>query len=177
MNIHELTTQGRGEQLGPLTVKKMFDMKPGDKSLFLIASDPTGESAIKIWGASPNHGLTQGSVFSLAASGPKGSLQNREYNEKWSINASDCLIKLGGEVPVTPTQSTSQPAQPTQTQAYSGASGDKLPLVMKRCAEATATYVDELVINKGFTRDEAIMLAQNAPSWHSLWWFGEKGLS
>ena len=46
---------------------------------------------------------------------------------------------------------------------------------MRRAARATSIYIDELVVNQGFTRDEAIMLAQGAGGLYPLWWFGEKG--
>jgi hypothetical protein len=47
---------------------------------------------------------------------------------------------------------------------------------MKRVAESTKLYVDHLV-EAGFSKEEAIMLAQGSSGAYPLWWFGEKGLS
>jgi len=172
MNLHTIQSQGEGPSLGPITVKRLFPFKPGDKSLFLIASDATGECAVKIWGAGAHCGVQEGQVITLTGAGPKGGLKTNEYNGKVSINANDCRVDIQGSNPAPQTQAAPQPA----ASQHADPLDDKLPSVMKRCARATSLYIDEMVVNHGFSRDEAIMLAQNCPAWYSLWWFGEKGV-
>ncbi len=180
---------GSGNILGPCTVKKSFPMKPGDKSAYVIVMDATGESALKIWGpAGPALALTEGQIITVVAQGPKGSIQNQEYNGKWALNANSVRVDVAGGASVgpvepyvapqaayqAPAQSYSQPSAQAPQGAPAGQ--DQLPLVAARAARGTALYIDELVVNHGFTKDEAMMLAVGAHSMFPLYWGGEKFL-
>lgn len=189
MTISTALSQGNAIQLGPVTVKKVFDMKPGDKQRFLIVTDPSGEGALKIWGAAANTKLFVGQSFTLIGAGPKGGIKAQEYpvgSGKWSLNANDCRLEIDGQAPGGHTDHQNAPQgrvehvgynEPTPfRQEATGPSGDKLEATMKRAAKATALYIDELVVNHGFSKDEAIMLAQGSHSVFPLFWFGEKGL-
>jgi hypothetical protein len=185
MNIHQIQQQGTGISLGPVTVKKLFPKKPGDKSLFLLISDSTGEAALKIWGPASNSPLQDGQQITVTGSGPKGGLAHKEYNGKWTINANDCSVAIAGGSTMSGVEAAPAYAAPAYAApapvAYAAPAAaapavDKLPDVMKRCAMATTLYIDELVVNHGFSKEEALMLAQNAPAWYPLMWFGEKGI-
>ena len=181
MNIHQILSEGQGIQLGPIKVSKTYPFKPGDKNRFVLIEDSSGKGALKIWGAAANSDLQPGMVLTLVGTGPRGGVKTSEYNGKTSIDANDCRIEFAGGAPASDGHSGttehvgySPPASAYQPPAATGS--DKLPQVMKRCALATRLYIDELTINHGFSKDEAMMLAQNAPAWYPLMWFGEKGL-
>jgi hypothetical protein len=160
--------------LGPVEVTKAYDMKPGDKSCFLLVKDDTGSAALKIWGIDASQCPKVGEKIRIIASGPKASIANKEWpvgSGKFTLNASNCSIESdvaplprGYSSPQTP-----QAAPPPQ--AYTGV--DKLPATMKRAAESTKLYVDYLV-ESGFTKEEAIMLAQGSAGAYPQWWGGEK---
>jgi hypothetical protein len=191
-NIHSVQSEGSAIQLGPVTVSKTYEMKPGDKQRYVKVRDASGETGLKIWGPTSGTPLVEGQVITLVGMGPRGGVKNQEYpagSGKWTLNANDCRLEIGGQAPP---QGYSQPqayvahqepAPAPQTvpaypvpQTHAAPSGDKLEATMKRAAQATALYIDELVVNHGFSKDEAIMLAQNAGSYWPLYWFGEKGV-
>lgn len=182
-SIHDITQNGTAITLGPLTVGKVYPFKPSAKpNLFFLASDQTGKSAIKIWGAAASCGIKEGDVVTLVGQGARGILKREEYNGNWCINANDVRVDIQGgasvsSVDVVQPHQQSYPGQASAAAQTTNTGVDTLPLVMDRCADATALYVDSLVQRKGFSRDEALMLAANAPSWHALFWFGEKGLT
>lgn len=178
-NIHQVLSEGSAIQLGPVEVTRVFPKNPGAKYSFSLVKDASGSTALKIWGAASNTELQVGQQVTLVGTGPRGGVKKSEYNGKISIDANDCRLEMDEQATQQPVQqgagysSYNEPRE--QVRAATGGSGDdKLPMVMARCAEATRLYVDGL-INQGFSRDEAIMLAQNAPSYMPLWWFGEKG--
>jgi hypothetical protein len=182
MTIATILSQGNAIQLGPVTVEKTYPRKPGDKNRFLLVSDASGKGALKIWGAAANTELSEGMRITLVGFGPKGGLKTSEYNGKVSIDANDVRLEIEGQAagahtdhPQAHVEAVGYDQPRIMTQTYGAPPVDKLPMVMKRAATATALYVDELVVNHGYTKDEALMLAQNAPSWFPLWWFGEKG--
>lgn len=190
-NIHSVLAEGSAIQLGPVTVSKTYPRKPGDKNRFVLIEDSSGKGALKIWGAAANTELVEGQVITLVGTGPKGGLKTSEYNGRVSIDANDCRLELAGQAPpqghahpqayATP-QASVEPVGYDEPRGalqapHAAPGGDKLPDVMKRCALATRLYIDELTINQGFTNDEAILLAQNAPAYMPLWWFGEKGMA
>lgn len=181
MDIQTILSQGAAVKLGPVTVEKTYEKKPTDKNRFLLISDASGKGALKIWGAAANTNLVTGMQITLTGTGPKGGLKTSEYNGKVSIDANDCRLDLGSQSSQDAPQDVVEHVgydepQPAPKRSYAP-SGDKLPAVMSRCAKATHLYIEELVVNHGFSKDEAIMLAQNAPSWWPLFWFGEKGMS
>lgn len=180
-NIHTTKSQGRTPKLGPVTIKKLWPYKGGDKSINGVISDSSGETPFKGWGFTPATGLYEGAEVTFSGSGPKAGITNKEYPEgsgKWAFNISECSVQFGqaggGDVEHVgynapePSQRPQYPTQPLAVQ------GDKLGPVMARAALATRLYVAELEA-QGFTRDEALMLAVPAPTVFPLWWFGEKG--
>lgn len=175
MNIHQILQEGSAVQLGPVEVTKTYNKNPGDKNRFLLIKDASGQGALKIWGAAANTNVNAGDIITLVGSGPKGGLKTSEYNGKTSIDANDCRLEFGNGHR-SETQAPQHHAPAAQSGPAPSGGPDKLPAVMARCAEATRLYIDELVINQGFSKDEAIMLAQGVHSAHPLWWFGEKGL-
>jgi hypothetical protein len=179
--IHSTQSEGRSHVLGPVTITKLWPKKQGQIYLSGSIKDASGQSPFKIWGALANRNFQEGEVVTFVGEGPKGGITNKEYPEgsgKFSLNISDCRA----EGPVSASEAHSGRQETTSYQAHPerafspSSGGDKLPDVMKRCAQATRLYIDELVVNQGFTKDEAIMLAQNAPAWYPLMWFGEKGM-
>lgn len=182
MNIHSLKSQGSGVSLGPVTVAKAYPRNPGAKYSFYLISDGTDKEALKVWGKDLS--IQEGQNIILTGFGPKGGLKTSEYNGKTSIDANDCSLTI-----VDGAQTASQPAQeaayqapaqhaPSSQQApSSGSHRAKMESVAKSAATVTALYIDELVVNHGFSKDEAIMLSQNASGIFPLWWFGEKGIS
>lgn len=179
MTIHQIQNEG-GSTLGPVEVTKAYDMKPDDKSCFLMIKDGSGSAALKIWALPMSQCPKAGDKIKLFASAAKSSIMNKEWpvgSGKYTINASGCSI----EFDAAPTGGAShsggynspQPSGP-QTQVTGGV--DKLPTTMRRVAESTKLYVDSL-IGFGFSKEEAIMLAQGSAGAYPLWWFGEKGLS
>lgn len=190
-SIHQALNEGSVVALNNVKVTRVFPMKPGDKSLFLFIEDSSSKSALKIWGPASHCGVQEGQTISISASGPKGRIEKKEWNGKVSIDCNDCKVSIqgGGSYEAV------QPAPPQEGRYASPAptgggyaatpssptggvnAGDLLPATMKRAALATHLYVDELVVNHGFTRDEACMLAQGAGGWFPIWWFGEKGLN
>lgn len=179
-----MLSQGSGVQLGPVTIDKVYPFTPGGKNIFMLISDASGKGALKIWGAAANGNYQPGQQITLVGTGPKGGLKVSEYNGKTSIDANDCRVEFGGgggsveAAQATPaaTAGYQQRQAPAVSSVPQVSGEDKLPAVMARCAKATALYIEELVVNHGFSKDEALMLAQNAPSYMPLWWFGEKGL-
>lgn len=177
-NIHSILQQGEAIQLGPVEVTRVFPPNAGAKYSFSLIKDASGSTALKIWGAAGNTPLQVGQKITLIGSGPKGGLKVSEYQGKISIDANNCRLEFGEGSAPAPQAAHSAPQPPSGYQAPQAPSGptvDKLEPVMARCALATRLYIDELVVNHGFSKDEAIMLAQNAPAWYSLYWFGEKG--
>lgn len=183
--IQTALSQGSILKLGPVTVKKTFDMKAGDKNRYVIVTDQSGEAALKIWGAAANTPLNAGNVITLIGTGPKGGIKAQEWpagSGKWSLNANDCRLELGSgpRTHQEPSHGSEEHVGYSPQEYHSSApvvhSGDKLEAVAKRAASATALYIDELTVNHGFSKDEAIMLAQGAHGMFPLWWFGEKGL-
>ncbi len=179
-SIHDITNNGTAVTLGPITVTRVFPLSGAGAraNLFFLAKDNTGSSGFKIWGHSANCGLKEGDVVTLVGQGARGGLKREEYpanSGKWNINANDVRVDVQGGAS-TASVDVRQEAPRQENQAQSTNTGvDKLPLVMAECARATALYVKDLE-TEGFSRDEAIMLSQNAPSYMPLWWFGEKGL-
>ncbi len=166
--------------LGPVEVTKAYDMKEGDKSCFLMIKDESGSSALKIWGIPASQCPKAGDKIRIFATGAKASIVDKEWpvgSGKYTLNASACSIESdaasGGSAPRMGGYSSPQPSVP-QAQAAGGV--DKMPSTMKRVAEATKLYVDAL-IEQGFSKEEAIMLAQGSQGAYPLWWFGEKGFS
>ena len=186
MTINTILSQGNAIQLGPVTVEKTYPRKPGDKNRFLLISDASGKGALKIWGAAANTELTEGMRITLVGFGPKGGLKTSEYNGKVSIDGNDVRLEIEGQAPGGHTDHQNAPQGRVEHVGYNepapfrqeatGPSGDKLEATMQRAAKATAIYIDELVVNHGFSKDEAIMLAQGSHSVFPLFWFGEKGL-
>lgn len=177
MNIHSIQNEGRGISLGPVTITKLFPIKPGDKSAYMGVSDPSGSANLKVWGAAAHSAFFEGASITLIGTGPKGNITNKEWPEgsgKWALNASDCRVEGLSGGSAAPVQESPQAAYQQRSAPIIG--GDKLEAVMSQCAKATSCYVENLVVNHGFSKDEAIMLAQNAPSWFPLFWFGEKGI-
>jgi hypothetical protein len=190
MNIHQIQSEGSGIQLGPVTVSKTYEMKPGDKQRYVKVRDASGETGLKIWGPASGTHLQEGQVITLVGTGPRGGVKNQEYpvgSGKWTLNANDCRLEIGGQAPpqgYSQPQAYNTPQEPApaytapstshDTPPFRGPVGDKLPATMDRAAEATHLYITALV-SRGYTRDEAIMLGQSASSIYPLWWFGEKG--
>jgi hypothetical protein len=183
--IQTALSQGSILKLGPVTVKKTFDMKAGDKNRYVIVTDQSGEAALKIWGAAANTALNAGDSITLIGTGPKGGIKAQEWpagSGKWSLNANDCRLELGGgsrthQEPLGGSEEHVGYSHPeSHYSPPTGNSGDKLEAVAKRAAAGTAFYIDELVVNHGFSKDEAIMLAQGAHSMFPLYWGGEKFL-
>lgn len=189
MNIHTIKSTGSGTFLGPVKLIKVWGYKPGDKSINGNFQDATGESAFKIWGALPGLGLEEGKQIKLTGVGPKGAITYKEYppaSGKWALNCSDCRVEVfnaDGSPSVAaaytpPEQAPYQaPAGMTLYQAPAGMTLDqKLEATARQAARWTAIYIENLVVNHGFSKDEAIMIAQGAHSGFALWWFGEKGI-
>lgn len=161
--------------LGPVEVTKAYEMKEGDKSCFVLIKDNSGTAALKIWGIPASQCPKVGEKIRIIASGAKASIANKEWPQgsgKFTLNASGCSI----ESDAAP-QGYNSPQASYEPQAHAAPAGvDKLPATMKRVAEATKLYVDHLV-ELGFSKEEALMLAQGSSGAFPLWWFGEKGLS
>lgn len=176
--IHTMLSQGSGVQLGPVTIDKVYPFTPGGKNIFMLISDASGKGALKIWGAAANGSYQPGQQITLVGTGPKGGLKVSEYQGKTSIDANDCRVEFGGG---GGSVEAAQPApagyQPRQAPAPSVTSGKgTIEDVAKQAARGTALYIDELVVNHGFSRDEAIMLAQGAHTMFPIYWGGEKFL-
>ena len=175
-NIHQVLSEGSAIQLGPVTVSKAYPRKPGDKNRFVLIRDDSGQGALKIWGPAANTELVDGQTIILVGQGPKGGLKTSEYNNKVSIDANECRIEFPGDrlqtAQAAPQQAHVAPAAHVSPQNLDA----KLDAVARQCGRFCRTFIDELVVNQGFSRDEAIQLAQNAPSWFPLYWFGEKGI-
>lgn len=182
MNIHQAQNEGFSRKLGPVTVTKAYPMKVGDSSAFMMVEDVSGKTALKIWGLPAHQCPKQGDVIVVVADNQaKSGIKNQEYpagSGKFSLNANGCSLETsvgtGGAEKQSPQESHASPSNgPT---GFSVGGPDKLPATMKRAAEGTKHYVDALV-ESGFSRDEALMLAQGSHSAYPLWWFGEKGNS
>ena len=179
-NIHQVQNEGSSTSLGPVKVEKAYPMKGGDKSAFILISDSSGKSAIKIWGLEANQMPRDGDVVTVrTSSDPKSRIENKEWpagSGKFTINANGCWLENASSVGDNPTDNgnSEKTFEPAPSRG-GNTGGDKLPETMDRAAEATKLFVDALC-KRGFTREEAIMLAPNASNTYPLWWFGEKGL-
>lgn len=162
--------------LGPVEVTKVYDMKPEDKSAFMLIKDDSGTAALKIWALPMSQLPRVGERIRIFASGAKASIANKEWPQgsgKFTLNASGCSI----ESDAAPSGGYSSPQQTSAHPAQATAGGvDKLPATMRRAATSTKLYVDALV-EQGFSKEEALMLAQGSSGAYPLWWFGEKGFS
>lgn len=186
-NVHTIKSTGSSTVLGPVTITKLWPYKPGDKSINGNFSDATGETAFKIWGALPGLGLAEGLQLKLTGVGPKGSITNKEYppaSGKWAFNASDCRCELFNP-DGTPHVAQAYTPPPQQAYAPQGQTGyaaagaglsleQKVEMSAKQAARWTAIYIDTLVVNHGFSKDEAIMLGQGSSGGFPLYWGGEK---
>jgi hypothetical protein len=181
--IHSVLQEGSAVQLGPVKVEKTYPRKPGDKNRFLLISDSSGKGALKIWGAAANTELQEGQTITLIGSGPRGGLKTTEFNGKTSIDANDCRLEFSGgqQQAYNAPESHQEPSRgysaPQSQPARPSGSAPSLEAIAKQAARMTSFYIDELVVNHGFSKDEAIMLAQGSHSIAPLWWFGEKGQS
>jgi hypothetical protein len=185
VNIHSVLQEGQAVQLGPVKVEKTYPRKPGDKNRFVLISDGSGKGALKIWGPAANTELQEGQMITLVGSGPRGGVKTTEFNGKTSIDANDCRIEIAGQA--NSGQSSHAPeghsepshgySAPQPQPARPSGSAPSLEAIAKQAARTTALYIDELVVNHGFSKDEAIMLAQGSHTIAPLWWFGEKGMS
>jgi hypothetical protein len=180
MTIHQIQNEG-GSSLGPVEVTKAYEMKADDKSCFVLIKDGSGTAALKIWGIPPSQCPKVGDRIKLFASGAKASIVNKEWpagSGKYTLNASGCSLETdvasNGSSPQGGYSSPHRNQTPPTSGSYGGV--DKLGATMKRVAESTKLYVDNLV-EAGFSKEEAIMLAQGSSGVYPLWWFGEKGLS
>lgn len=178
MNIHQIQNEG-GSMLGPVEVTKAYDMKPDDKSAFLLIKDDSGSAALKIWGIPASQCPKVGDRIKLFASGAKASITNKEWpagSGKFTLNASGCSIESDATTAGNQSSGNYSSPQPSGPQAQVAGGVDKLPATMRRAAESTKLYIDSLV-ELGFSKEEAIMLGQGSVGAYPLWWFGEKGLS
>ncbi len=194
MNIQTLLSQGNAVQLGPVTVEKTYEKKPGDKNRFLLISDTSGKGALKIWGAAANTELFNGQQITLIGSGPKGGLKTSEYNGKVSIDANDCRIEIAGQqshqerpqasvehVGFTPAPGASGYATGTRNAmrvklaAPSAELDERDKLILEKHVKIVAHTFD-LAMSAGLPGDLCEKVAANAPENYHLSWCGQKGL-
>ena len=148
-NIHAVLSEGHAIQLGPVTVTKTYDRKPGDKNRFVLIRDESGQGALKIWGAAANTPLQENQVITLIGTAPKGGLKTSVYNDKTSIDANDCRLQIAGQESSQASPDV-QPVQYVRAAAPPRATGTSLPSkddqIMRQNALAHATA---LVIASG----------------------------
>lgn len=195
-NLHEITTQGSGISLGPVTVTKAFPKFAGGTNVLVLVQDPSVAQpvAMKVWGAASNTVFAEGMVITFQGSGPRGKLEYKQYKDKWEINANDCNVLVGG-APAPQQAPTQAPAQGYQSRTSApagggaGGSGDSHPQSLswdemtkrmetyaQKQALFTRILVDELVVNQGFPREEALVLASGGSSGlYAQSWFLCKG--
>lgn len=183
-NLHQVLNEGSVTNLGPIQVTSVYPMKPGDKSLFVLVQDGSGKGALKIWGPAAHCGIQNGQSITVNAAGPKGSIKTSVWNNKTSIDCNDCEITIVGTMggapqgQAAPQGRYAQEEQRSPQPSFQGGLSldDKVEATARQAARWTSIYVDDLVVNGGFSRDEAIMLAQGSAGGFPLFWFGEKGI-
>jgi hypothetical protein len=188
MNIHSILQAGAANQLGPVTVSKIYPPNPGAKNKFVLIEDSSGKGALKIWGAAMNTHFSEGQQITLVGSGPKGGLKTSEYNGKTSIDANDCRIEIGGQNQAQPpATSYQQPAAQPAGQLASGntqrvrltSPSDELDqrdlLILSKHSKISAKMT-ELLIAEGLPEEVVTQGAIRAPETYHLSWCGQKGL-
>ena len=187
-NLHEITTQGSGISLGPVTVTKAFAKFAGSSSVLVLVSDPSVQNAValKVWGPASNTAFSEGMVITLQGSGPKGKLEYKDYKGKMEINANDCNVLIGGgAAPQHAPQSAPAPQQGYAPRAAaSSAEGAmnippaelsaRMDSFLEHGCEMTTRAVD-VYIRKGFSREEAITLSAGTHGTYPTSWFLQKG--
>lgn len=174
MNIHEITEQGSGHRLGPVTVTKTFPSKPGDTSVFLLVKDESGSTALKIWGCPSNQAPQLHHVISLVTDGgPKSSIVNKEYpvgSGKFSINASGCqIVREGGAASSSEVNSNASAQEPKGDQTQVNCA------IAEQAFQVSHAFFN-LWIEAGFSRAEAIQLTTGSHDMKPLFWGGAKFL-
>lgn len=175
--------------LGPVTVTRIWAAQgSGAKAnRFMLIEDPSGKGALKIWGPAASTAIAEGDSLVLTAQGPQGSLQNQEYQQKWSINANSCRVAVNGAAPPAGQSSgggqAAPPQQRQQPQGGGGGSQQQPPPpngtgitteeICSRSAQLASTMLRECEAI-GLPPEISNQLAINAPQTGALWWFGQK---
>lgn len=173
MNIHEVTSQGHAERIGPFKVNKSWGVKgDGEKSnLFILIEDQSGKGAMKVWGQA-GHLLKEGSLYTLTASGPRSSIKLEENQGKSLIVCNGCSVHEGDAV-----ASCSQPevSAPTiQPQAAQEANTpERTRKMLARMAQITMEY-HNFLLAVGFSPTDALEISKTGVHNVALWWFGDK---
>jgi hypothetical protein len=195
MNLHEITTQGSGVSLGPVTVTKAFNKFAGATCVLVLVTDGSVQApvAVKVWGPASNTLFQEGMVMTFQGSGPKGKLEYKEYKGKWEINANDCNVLVGGapaqqQAPQGAPASSGGGYQPRGAQAPPAGGNEgaqtlaydemvqRMESYAKKQALFTRILVDELTVNHGFPIDQALILAGGGSAGlYAQSWFLQKG--